>query len=111
MSNGTNILDVVVDLALLVARRSVTGLTGIDALEDAKTTEVLEADLQLPQTGRSADEGGIDSGMILLLLLAHPRQLPLRAHARVAGRLDGLLLDASLDSIAHGCVLLLLPMW
>ena len=111
VSNGTNILDVVVDLPLLVAGRSSAGLTRVDALEDAKTTKVLEADLQLSQTGRSTDEGGIDSGMILLLLLAHPRQLPLRAHARVAGRLDGLLLDASLDSIAHGCVFLLfLPM-
>lgn len=107
VSNGTNIFDVVVDLPLLVAGRSSAGLTRVDALEDAKTAKVLEADLQLPQTGRSADEGGIDSGMILLLLLAHPRQLPLRAHARVAGRLDGLLLGASLDSIAHGCVLLL----
>ena len=108
MGDGTNILDVVVDLSLLVAGRSATGLTGVDALEDAQATKVLEADLQLPQTGRSPDEGGIDSGMILLLLLAHTRQLPLRAHARVAGRLDGLLLDASLDSIAHGCSLLLL---
>ena len=108
MSDGTNILDVVVDLPLLVARRSSAGFTRVDALEDAKATKVLEADLQLPQTGRSADEGGIDSGMILLLLLAHPRQLPLRAHARVAGRLDGLLLNASLDSITHGCVFLLL---
>ena len=108
MSDGTNILDVVVDLSLLVARRSAAGLTRIDALEDAKAAKVLEADLQLAQAGRSADEGGVDAGMILLLLLAHPRQLPLRAHARVAGRLDGLLLDASLDSISHGCVFFLL---
>ena len=108
VSDGTNILDVVVDLPLLVARRSSAGFTRVDALEDAKATKVLEADLQLPQTGRSPDEGGIDSGMILLLLLAHPRQLPLRAHARVAGRLDGLLLNASLDSITHGCVFFLL---
>ena len=108
MGDGANILDVVVDLSLLVAGRSAAGLAGIDALEDAKAAKVLEADLQLAQTGRSADEGGVDAGMVLLLLLAHPRQLPLRAHARVAGRLDGLLLDASLDSISHGCVFFLL---
>ena len=108
MGDGANILDVVVDLSLLVAGRSAAGLAGIDALEDAKAAKVLEADLQLAQAGRSADEGGVDAGMVLLLLLAHPRQLPLRAHARVAGRLDGLLLDASLDSISHGCVFFLL---
>lgn len=108
MGDGANILDVVVDLSLLVAGRSAAGLAGIDALEDAKAAKVLEADLQLAQAGRSADEGGVDAGMVLLLLLAHPRQLPLRAHARVAGRLNGLLLDASLDSISHGCVFFLL---
>ena len=108
MGDGANILDVVVDLSLLVAGRSAAGLAGIDALEDAKAAKVLEADLQLAQAGRSADEGGVDAGMVLLLLLAHPRQLPLRAHARVAGRLDGFLLDASLDSISHGCVFFLL---
>jgi len=108
MGDGTNILDVVVDLSLLVAGRSAAGLAGIDTLEDAKAAKVLEADLQLAQAGRSADEGGVDAGMVLLLLLAHPRQLPLRAHARMAGRLDGLLLDASLDSISHGCVFFLL---
>jgi len=105
MSNSSNVLDVIVDLTLLVAGSPTTRLTGIDPLENAQTPEILQANLQFAQTGRSTNEGGINTGMVLLLLLAHAGQFALRPHPTVGCGLDALLLHAALDAIAHGCVL------
>ena len=105
MSNSSNVLDVIVDLTLFVAGSSTTRLTGIDTLENAQTPEILQANLQFAQTGRSTNEGGINTRMVLLLLLAHARQFALRPHPTVGCGLDALLLHAALDAIAHDCVL------
>ena len=111
MSNGSDVLDVIVDLALFVARSSTTRLAGVDTLEYAQPPEILQANLQFAQTGRSTDEGGINTGMVLLLLLAHAGQFALRPHPTVGRGLDALLLHAALDAITHDCVLCLRLCW
>mmetsp|Transcript_17820 Transcript_17820/g.25182 ORF Transcript_17820/g.25182 Transcript_17820/m.25182 type:complete len:203 (-) Transcript_17820:191-799(-) len=68
---GAYVLDVVVGLSLLFLRRSIARFTGIDALEDAQTSKVLERYLESLQTGRSTDECRIQSCMVPLLDLTH----------------------------------------
>ena len=102
MSNGTNILNVVIHLTLFVLWRAPSRFTRIDSLENTEATKVLEGNLKLLKTGGSTDEGSIDTTVVLLANLSKARQLALAAHARVSRGFDGLFLRASLYSIPHG---------
>ncbi len=101
VGQGPDVLQVIEDLALLVAGGASAGLAGINALEDAKPAEVLQRNLELFEDLGPADEGGVEAGVVLLPDLAHAGELAMGGHAGMDSRLDGLLLGAALDSVSH----------
>ena len=103
MCQRLDILNVIEDLTLFITGGSSTWLTGIDAFEDAETSKVLEGDLKLFEDFRTANEGCVDAGVVLLLVLAHAGEFTLGGHAGGHGCLDGLLLGLAFDSVTHGC--------
>lgn len=104
MRNRLDILDMIKRLTLFVLGHSSQWLTGINSLENAETTKILQRHLQALEASRSSNKGSVQAGMIPLLLLSHARQLALAAHARMGRRLDGLFLDTAFDSVSHGCL-------
>lgn len=103
MSNGTNILNVVKGLALLLARNSSPRIPWVDTLQDTETTKVLDGNLEHLDALGSPNEGRLQTGIFLLLLLSHARQFAFGAHFGMGSGLEGLLLRLSFDSITHGC--------
>ena len=103
MGNGTDILDVVKCLSLLISRNTTSRFARVDALQNTEPAEVLDGDLQHLQTPGTSNEGSLQTSVVLLLSLSHPRKLALRSHLGMAGSLDGLFLLTSLYSISHGC--------
>lgn len=101
MGDGTDVLDVVKGLALLLAGHTSPWFTRVDPLQDAKAAKVLDGHLKYLETPGPSNEGRLQSSVFLLLLLSHPGKLPFRSHPGVACRLDGLLLRLSLDAVSH----------
>lgn len=101
VSQGSDVLQVIEDLTLLVAGGASAGLARIHTLKDAKPAEVLQRNLELLEDLGPADEGGVEAGVILLADLAHAGELAMGGHAGMDSRLDGLLLGAALDPVSH----------
>ena len=99
---GPYVLEMVKYLTLLVAGGAPAWLAGVYTLEDAKSAEILEGHLQLLEYLGASDEGSVEACVVLLPYLAHARELAMGRHTGVDGRLDGLFLSATLDSIPHG---------
>ena len=101
MSDGTNVLDVIECLALLVPREAALWVTRVDSFQNAQTSEVLDSDLQHFQALGTPNECRFQPSIILLLLLSHTRQLSLGSHLGMARRLDGRLLRTTFYTISH----------
>ena len=101
MRNSTDIFDVVKGLSLLLAWNTAHRIARIDSLENTESTKVLERNLEHLETFGSSNEGSFQAGMVFLLLLAHTRKLALATSVRGEGRLDGLFLGLSFDTISH----------
>jgi len=77
VGDGADVLNVVEGLSLLVSRGASKRFSRIYAFEDAEPAKVLQGDLEQLEALGSADEGRFQPGVFLLLLLSHPRKLPL----------------------------------
>ena len=105
MCQCLDIFNVVEHLPLFLTGGSSTWLTGVDALEDAEASKVLEGDLKPFEDFGAADEGCVDAGVVLLLDFAHAGEFALGRHAGGHGCLDGLFLGFAFDAVTHGCSL------
>lgn len=94
-----DVFDVVVDL--VIALQSLRWNTWINALQDTKSSKVLQSDLKLPQSRGSSDELCVWTHLPRLHFLSHTRKLSLRTELRSNISLDGLLLLSTFHSLAH----------
>lgn len=104
MSDGTNIFNVIKGLSFLLARDAPSWFTGINTLQDAESTEVLDCHLQHLETLGSSDKACFEPSVFFLLLFPHTGELSLRSHLGMARRLDRLLLGTSFHAVSHGAV-------